>query len=84
MYNTITAPCTAQNLGRPVTGQEARWAERAGIQAGTRVLDLKIGPGDYCSKEDRDTQHQGTYGVEGRHSQNQKVCGGVCGVDRAS
>lgn len=34
---------------------------------------------DCCSsREDRDTQHQGTYGVEGRHSLSWKECVGVC------
>lgn len=64
-------------------GQEAQWVGRAGIRAGT--LDLKIGPGDYCSKEDRDTQHRRTYGVEGRRSLSWKkcVCLLVCGEGRA-
>lgn len=59
-------------------GQEAQRVGRAGTRAGTLVLDLKIARGDYCSKEDRDTQHQGTYGVEGRHSLSWKECVGVC------
>lgn len=59
-------------------GQEAQRVGRAGIRAGTLVLDLKIGRGDYCSKEDRDTQHRGTYGVEGRHSLSWKKSAGMC------
>ena len=68
----------ASVFGTPSHGSGgAAGGERAGIRAGTLVPDLKIGRGDYCSKEDRDTQHRGTYGVEGRHSlswKKKRVC----------
>lgn len=59
-------------------GQEAQRVGRAQIQAGTLVLNLKIGLGDHCSKEDGDIQHQGAYGVEGEtFTELEKVCIGI-------
>lgn len=81
---TVKAPRTARRSRGFSIWDAQSWVRRrsgwgkAGIRSGTLVLDLKIGRGDYCGKEDRDTQHGGTYGVEGTQSVSWRKSVSVC------
>lgn len=44
------------------------WVVASPLRCWSAVAGLKIGLGDYCDREDRDTQHQGPCGTEVRHS----------------
>lgn len=75
----LPACCGHGYVGQVVMAQAAGalaavgWGVASPLRCWSAVAGLKIGLGDYCDREDRDTQHQGPCETEVRHSVRDRV-----------
>lgn len=80
----LPACCGHGYVGQVVMAQAAGalaavgWGVASPLRCWSAVAGLKIGLGDYCDREDRDTQHQGPCETEVRQSVRDRVKESEC------